>query len=224
MKFLETRQVEKIRAKDALIQQYLSEQVYRQTRLCLFRAGEYLYMEGKTAGYILILLDGSCKVFKTLENGKTVMLCSYQDFQILGEFELFGDPIAKTNVQALKDTYCLAISVPEHSGLLLSDNQFLQFVCRRACAKLDRNNISMATNLLYPLEQRLAGYILIMQDHGSFSTHYGMLAEYMGCSLRHLLRTFRTLCDKQILQKAPAGYLLKDIRALEMLAGNIYRQ
>jgi CRP/FNR family putative post-exponential-phase nitrogen-starvation transcriptional regulator len=224
MEFLEAGQVPKIHAKEEFIRRYLSEKVYRQMRLCLFQAGEYLYTEGETTGYLFIMLDGSCKVFKTLENGKTVLLCRYEEAQVLGEFELFGDPVAKTNVQALKNTYCLAVSVCEHRSLLLSDNQFLQFVCYQTCCKIERNNTNTATNLLYPLEQRLAGYILTMQNNGSFSANYTMLAEYLGCSLRHLLRTFRTLCDKQILQKTNAVYLLQDAHSLEILAGNIYRQ
>lgn len=224
MKFLERGQAPQLYAREELIRPFLSEEVYGKMRLCCFQPGEYLFAEGERSGYLLILLDGVCKVFKMLENGKTLLLCRYEDVQVLGEFELFGDPTAKTNVQALKETYCLSVSLPENRNLLLSDNRFLQYVCRQACAKIERNNTNMATNLLYPLEQRLAGYLLTMQSDGAFSANYTMLAEYLGCSQRHLLRTFRALCEKQILEKRGTTYLLKDVRALEKLAGDIYRQ
>lgn len=224
MKFLELSQMPSLAEKVRCIQLELSDAAFKCFRLCRFDAGELLYTEGIQAGYLLILLTGSCKVFKTLENGRSVLLCRYDDVQVLGEFELFGGPSAKTNVQALTETYCLTAPVQEQRERLLADNTFLRFVCSRTCAKTERNNVNLATNLLYPLEQRLAGYILTMQNGAVFSENYTMLAEYLGCSLRHLLRTLRGLCEKGLLQKTKNGYRLIDTRSLAKIAGAVYRQ
>ncbi len=224
MIFLEKSNVPKIKSKLESVRQYLSENVYQQMKLCCFKSGEFIFTEGETIEYLFIILEGNCKVFKTLENGKTNLLCCYEDIQILGEFEIFGDSLAKTNIQALQDTYCLAISVNLHRDLLMSDNKFLQFICRQTCAKIDRNNKNAAINLFYPLEQRLAGYLLVMQNDGVFSGNYTMLAEYLGCSHRHLLRTLHLLCNNHLIEKQKATYLIKDIRALEHLADGIYQQ
>ncbi|WP_411677232.1 cyclic nucleotide-binding domain-containing protein [Caproicibacter sp.] len=224
MEFITAGQAPEIAAKAESIRRSFSKQVSAWMRLCVFRAGEYLYREGDDSGDLLILLAGSCKVFKTLENGKNVLLCRYEKIEVLGEFELFGDPAAKTNVQALTDVYCMAFSVSEHRESLLSDNAFLRFVLREIGAKAGRSNLNLAINLMYPLEQRVAGYILTMQKNGAFSTNYTMLSEYLGCSLRHLLRTFRVLCEKEMLKKTESSYLIQDVVALEALAGNVYRQ
>jgi len=224
MIFLATRNVPKIESKLESVRQCLSENVYQQMKLCYFKNGELVFTEGEKTEYLYIILDGNCKVFKTLKNGKTILLCCYEDIQILGEFEFFGDSLAKTNIQALKDTYCLAISVNLYRDLIMSDNKFLQFICRQTCAKIDRNNINTAINLSYPLEQRLAGYIFIMQNDGVFSGNYTMLAEYLGCSHRHLLRTLHLLCNDNLIEKKEATYLIKDISALEHLADGIYQQ
>ncbi len=223
MKMLETTNIHNIQQKIESVKALLSQEVYRRMSLCLFHPGEYLYTEGARSDRISILLDGRCKVFKTMENGKSILLCYYEDIQILGEFELFGDPAAKTTVQALKDTYCLSVSVTENRNLLLADNQFLQFVCRQTCAKADRNSRSAGINLLYPLEQRLAGYILLMQENNIFTENHTLLAEYLGCSHRHLLRTFASLCEKKLLEKKETTYYITDQRGLEILAGNIYQ-
>ena len=45
-----------------------------------------------------------------------------------------------------------------------------------------------------------------------------MLAEYLGCSLRHLLRTLHTFCTRGLLQKAARGYLLSNTAGLQALA------
>ena len=94
----------------------------------------------------------------------------------------------------------------------------MQFVLRQTCAKVHRNNNNTARNLLYPLEQRLAAYILKTQNGGQFFANYTMLAEYLGCSLRHLLRTLHTFCTRGLLQKAARGYQLSDPPGLHALA------
>lgn len=225
MKLIHTEPDLRILEKAEAFRGMVSEEVYQRMRLCRFRRGEYLYQEGKTTGLLLIILDGQCKVFKTLENGKSVLLCRYGELQILGELELFGSTaVTKTSVQALVDTYCMAVSAEKDRDLLLSDNLFLRFALSRVCAKTERNNLNLAVNLMYPLEQRVAGYVLAMQKDGEFSAHYTMLAEYMGCSLRHLLRTLCVLCDKQMLQKSGTVYHIRNANALAKLAGSVYRQ
>lgn len=224
MIFIDTADARNAKVKNSWVKDCMSEKVLRQMKLCLFQSGEYIFQEGEKAEYLYIILDGRCKVFKTLENGRTLLICCYQDVQILGEFELFSNSMAKTSVQALTDTYCLAITVSDHKSLLLSDNQFLNFVCRQTCSKVERNNQNTGINLLYPLEQRLAGYILVMQNNGIFSSNYTYLAEYLGCSYRHLLRTFHSLCSKHILEKKGTTYILRDVDSLQHLTGEMYQQ
>jgi len=223
MEYLQSTDFPELESKLKFLRQCLSKEAYEQMHFCRFQTGEYLFREGKEWDYLYIILDGNCKVFRTLENGKTLLVCCYQDIQLLGEFEIFGDSVAKTNIQALKETYCLAISARRHKALLMSDNQFLQFACSQICEKIERNNRNTGINLLYPLEKRLAGYILIMQNEDVFSGNYTMLAEYLGCSHRHLLRTFHMLCDKNLLEKRNTAYWIKDKNALERLAGGVYQ-
>lgn len=223
MKLVENMDIPELELKIAEAKKNVSEELFNKMKLCCFKSGEYIFREGEKSDSLFIILKGVCKVFKTLENGKTILLCLYEDIQVLGEFEIFGDPIVKTNIQALQDTYCFVLPVSPNRKLLLSDNSFLQFVCRKVCSKIERNNKNTGINLLYPLEQRLAGYLLIMQSDGMFSSNYTMLAEYLGCSHRHLLRTFRLLCEKGLLEKRGTSYLLKDISALEKFAGGVYQ-
>ncbi len=213
----------RLKEKAELVKRHLSAAVFEKMQPCLFKNGEFLCVEGERAAYLYIILDGRCRVFKTLENGKVLLVCHYEDIQVLGEFELFTDSIAKTTIQALGDFCCLAISVSEYKELLLADNQFLQWVCRQTCEKVERNNQTTGINLLYPLEQRLANYILVMQNDGVFFSNYTRLSQYLGCSHRHLLRTLGLLCKKQFLEKEDAGYRLKNPSALKQLAGNLFQ-
>lgn len=213
-----SKEFERFWRETQLVRANVSNETFALLQPCVFHAGEYLYTEGEATDMLYLMLEGSCKVFKLLENGKSLLLCLYDDVQVLGEFELFSDPVAKSNVQALRETYCYALPLEKYRAQLLADNLFLQFVLRQTCAKVHRNNNNTARNLLYPLEQRLAAYILKTQDGGRFFANYTMLAEYLGCSLRHLLRTLHTFCTRGLLQKAARGYLLSNTAGLQALA------
>lgn len=213
-----SKEFERFWRETQLVRANVSNETFALLQPCVFHAGEYLYTESEATDMLYLMLEGSCKVFKLLENGKSLLLCLYDDVQVLGEFELFSDPVAKSNVQALRETYCYALPLEKYRAQLLADNLFLQFVLRQTCAKVHRNNNNTARNLLYPLEQRLAAYILKTQDGGRFFANYTMLAEYLGCSLRHLLRTLHTFCTRGLLQKAARGYLLSNTAGLQALA------
>lgn len=213
-----SKEFERFWRETQLVRANVSNETFALLQPCVFHAGEYLYTEGEATDMLYLMLEGSCKVFKLLENGKSLLLCLYDDVQVLGEFELFSDPVTKSNVQALRETYCYALPLEKYRAQLLADNLFLQFVLRQTCAKVHRNNNNTARNLLYPLEQRLAAYILKTQDGGRFFANYTMLAEYLGCSLRHLLRTLHTFCTRGLLQKAARGYLLSNAAGLQALA------
>ena len=213
-----SKEFERFWRETQLVRANVSNETFALLQPCVFHAGEYLYTEGEATDMLYLMLEGSCKVFKLLENGKSLLLCLYDDVQVLGEFELFSDPVAKSNVQALRETYCYALPLEKYRAQLLADNLFLQFALRQTCAKVHRNNNNTARNLLYPLEQRLAAYILKTQDGGRFFANYTMLAEYLGCSLRHLLRTLHTFCTRGLLQKAARGYLLSNTAGLQALA------
>ena len=218
MELASSKEFERFERETQLLRANLSNETFALLQPCVFHAGEYLYTEGEATDALYLMMEGSCKVFKLLENGKSLLLCLYDDVQVLGEFELFSDPVAKSNVQALHETFCYALALEKYRTQLLADNLFLQFVLRQTCAKVHRNNNNTARNLLYPLEQRLAAYILKTQNSGLFLANYTMLAEYLGCSLRHLLRTLHTFCTRGLLQKAARGYQLSDPPGLHALA------
>lgn len=72
--------------------------------------------------------------------------------------------------------------------------------------------MNSSINLLYPLENRLASYInelLLINNNESlyvdFDESLVNIAEHLGSSYRHLLRTLNVLCEKEVLQKDDKG-------------------
>ncbi|MPM79649.1 hypothetical protein SDC9_126688 [bioreactor metagenome] len=88
--------------------------------------------------------------------------------------------------------------------------------------------MNSSINLLYPLENRLASYInesLVCGDnlYIDFDENLNNIAELLGSSYRHLLRTFNTLCKKGVLKREDGKYKIINKVLLKDLAGDLYQ-
>lgn len=200
-------------------------------RLSHFSDGEYLCREGEPVRYLHFLVDGRCKVSRTLRNGKESLICFYQDFAILGELELVCgfapegtiSPSINT-VQATGPAWCLSLPIGSAQSLLAEDPRALRFLCSHLCQKLMNSNFNLSINLNYPVDQRLAGYIFCSCQGREplFQANYTHLAEYLGCSHRQLLRVLRRFREEGLIKKEGNAYRILDMSGLERLAGDIY--
>jgi CRP-like cAMP-binding protein len=199
--------------------------------LFLYKKNEHICREGEDISYLLFFVEGRAKVYTTLCNGKSLLLCFYEDFKVLGDLEVVDSRSVSTNVQVIEDSYCIGISIKNVRAYLLDDASFLRFVCSSLGEKLNRCSKNSSINLLYPLENRLAGYILAagerIDSNGlttiSFDENLTQISELLGTSYRHLLRILNSLCQKGAMVKKGSHYIVADDRMLKGLAADLYK-
>ncbi|HHW66569.1 transcriptional regulator YeiL [Defluviitalea raffinosedens] len=213
------------------IHQLFSEDIKPFMELFLFKSGEYICKDNEEISYIYFFVEGKAKVYITLSNGKSLLLCFYQPFTILGDIELVEKKNASSNIQAIEDVYCIGISLERAREYLLNDSKFLRVICTSLGKKLNRCSNNSSINLLYPLKNRLASYILVAgkpinHKDGRSIEFFGNLteiAELLGTSYRHLLRTLNELSKMGVLEKKNSAYEVTDLKQLKKLAGDLYR-
>jgi len=188
--------------------------------LILFKKNEQICKQDEEISYLFFLVDGKAKTYRLLKNGRTLLLIFNSPFQVIGDVEFMNKDVADSNVEAVEDTCCVAISFEYIRKFALSDHKFLQFMCNQLANKLRKSTSNSSVNLLYPLENRLASYILEfviskedIKENIKFQGNLVQVAQLLGSSYRHLLRTLKDFCDKGILRKCDGGYeiLRKDI-------------
>ena len=205
--------------------QFLSPQAIQALQLYHFSDGDYLCQEGFPAHFLHFMVDGRCRVARSLGNGKESLICFYHDFALSGEVELIGGYSHSINtVQTTGSCWCLSLPMETARSLLLSDPLSLRFLCSHLCRKLMQSNLNMSISLNYPVEQRLASYIYCSCQNrvDLFQANYTHLAEYLGCSHRQLLRVLRRFREEGLLEKGAQGYRILDMNGLEKLAGDAY--
>ncbi|HEU4322237.1 MAG TPA: cyclic nucleotide-binding domain-containing protein [Roseiflexaceae bacterium] len=177
---------------------------------------------------LFFFVEGRARVFLPAENGRQLLLCYYQPLQLFGDLELFEQaPLATTTVEALTPCVCLALEREYVTGQLATDPLFLRQLCLSLGRKLSRVIRNSAMNLLHPLEDRVASYILATAAPGPdgrlvFAGNLTQIAELLGTSFRHLHRTLRSFCDQGILAKHNTSYTVQHPIELERRAAGVY--
>ena len=93
---------------------------------------------------------------------------------------------------------------------------------------MKRSSKNSTINLLYPLENRVASYIIsigVKEDSKDFKFDETLtiISEFLGASYRHLQRTLNKLVDKKILSREKDLYIVLDYEKLKKLSADIYR-
>ena len=198
--------------------------------LFLFKKNEYICREGEEINYLFFFVEGKAKVYTTLSNGKSLLLSFFKEFKILGDLEIINAKLASSNVQVIEDTYCIGISLENVREYLLNDAKFLRFICNSLGEKLYRCSKNSSINLLYPLENRIASYMIAtcerVDDSGltivKFNENLTEISELLGTSYRHLLRTLNGLSLKGTIKKKNNYYEVIDEENLKKLAADLY--
>jgi len=198
-----------------------------------FNRGEHICISCEKIDYFYFLVEGKAKVYTLLKNGKSLLLRFYSPLQVMGDVEFLNSDYTTCNVEAIDNVKCIGIPIELLRRVAFHDVNFLQFACKSLGKKLADSSYWSAVNLLYPLENRLASYILAISNNDEDYTMpcneietYRLtdMAELLGTSYRHLNRTLNNLCKKGIIKKEKNSIIVTDRNTLEKLAGDLYEQ
>jgi len=200
------------------IQKYFTDDMMSSLTLIRFNKSELICNEGDNLENIYFIVDGKAKVFKTEENGKSLLLCLYRDFGLIGGMEYLSKSTCAGSIQAITETYCLCMDLSTITRCFDEDIRFVREIGTILAKSLARNAQNSSFNLLYPLENRLATYIYVSNEHNLFKENMTLLAELLGTSYRHLHRILVKFCDIGLLSKKGRNYEILDVKRLERMA------
>jgi CRP/FNR family putative post-exponential-phase nitrogen-starvation transcriptional regulator len=187
-----------------------------------YAKGEFLCEQGFPMDQLLIVTAGRVKVCSMAANGKTLLYCFHDPGRILGEVEFMTNDFASSSVCAVTEAQCIAIPHECYRDFLMSNVVFLKRISHSMAEIITETSKNGASNILYPFETRLCAYISTNHENGIFSQKLTELAEYLGTSYRHLLRTLDSLCVRSILEKTAQGYVIRDESKLRGIGNNFF--
>lgn len=184
-------------------------------QLYQFEKSEFIYRDSCPIPYLFFILSGRVKTFTNTPDGKVLLHSFMSEGNVIGELEFLKNyHTAVLNVQTVTPCLCLAVPLKDYGPALKNSLIFMTQISLRLADKLTYTNYKMDQIILYDAETRLCSYIEMTNDEGYFRECLTEVADLLGTSYRHLLRTLEKLCKEEILQKLPRGYRILNLSRL----------
>ncbi|HOX34038.1 MAG TPA: cyclic nucleotide-binding domain-containing protein [Spirochaetales bacterium] len=189
--------------------------------------GELLIRAGDPVRSLYFLVEGRVKAYSTMENGQSVLASFFEPFDVLGEVELFSAERYLLSVEAITPALCLLLPIAAVRKAADRNGRFLMYLCGRLGEKLADRNQAESINLRYPVENRLASYLLASLDGAGEllgTDDLGELADFIGASYRQLARVVRRFRAEGILEGTRGRIRVLDRAKLLPLARDLYHR
>lgn len=196
---------------------YFGGAVKIHTLLVEWDMGEYIMRQEETSEYLYLMVEGRCSVRVLLSNAKSVILQTLKAPVLIGEMELIRQ-VSSFTVQALERCRMLAVPLRQCRQFLLNDPYFLRAVCFDLIGKERTESLKLIHAFGYPLENRLAHFILENRQGNCFYVKKIHIAESFGVSYRHVEKVMSDFVKKKYLSKEKLIYTIIDEQALRRLS------
>jgi CRP/FNR family transcriptional regulator, putaive post-exponential-phase nitrogen-starvation regulator len=200
------------------IAQQFSFQVEEFIEVREYQRDEWIIHEGMRPDFLFYVIEGKAKIYVTHQNGKVSLINFINANDYIGEMELLNDEYYTKGIQALTKTICFALPFRHYRKLLLEDAKFLRELTKFLSGKATHMAAKYTQSLAFPLENRLADFILQTADEGIYKEKHVMVCDYLGISYRHLLHVLSQFCEKNYLQKDGRNFRIKQYQSLYELA------
>lgn len=200
------------------IQETFPKEVLPQAIICKFSSNEYIVRFDEDIQYLFFLLDGRAKIYIVHENGKRALIQFLKKNDFIGDLSLIEAEKNLKDVVAINECTCLAIPLASSREHLLNDKLFLYNLSRYLGDKLLKRTDHYTAMQDYEFKNRLARYILQIENDGFFQEKHTETAEYVGVSYRHLLYTLNQFHEEGLLEKRGRKYFIINKEKLERLS------
>ncbi|MFB6467253.1 transcriptional regulator YeiL [Cytobacillus sp. Hz8] len=183
-----------------------------------YKRDEWIIQEGKRPDFLFYVIEGKAKIYVTHQNGKTSLINFINENEYIGEMELLNEVYYTKGIQTSTKTICLALPFHSCRKQILEDALFLRELTKFLSLKATQMAAKYSQSLAFPLENRLADFILQTADEEVYKEKHVIVCDYLGVSYRHLLHVLAQFCHKGYLQKEGRNYRIKQHNSLHELA------
>jgi len=197
----------------------------KYAQLHFYEKDEYILEAESELQYYYLLVDGKIKISYLFENGKSMFLKFYKEFNTIGDLELLKNIPIRCNIDAIEDTYLVAIPTDILRKKYLNNIKFLHHLIDSLSEKLYATINNSSYNFVYPLINRLSSYLvehITDKDYIILSSSFIEIAQFLGTTYRHLNRTFKELETEGIIKCENKTVYILDENRLRELSKNLY--
>ena len=205
------------------IESIFTEELMPHLSIVHFPRGGLICSQGDVSEYLYILVKGKVKIYTTSKEGKTYILSFKEPIEVIGDIEYVQNIDFINTVEAVTLVTMIRIHHTKLRKYVGDHGPFLKFLLEVVTKKFaikDENNY----NFMYPVDVRLASYLLSMNleesQHSPLQINVKEVSNLIGTSSRHLNRVIQQFCEKGLMERQKDTVFIKDIDELRKLAGH----
>ena len=183
-----------------------------------YKRDEWIIQEGMRPDFLFYVIEGKAKIYVTHQNGKVSLINFIKEEDFFGEMELLNPIYYTKGVQASTKTICFAIPYHRCRAKMIEDAAFLRELAKFLSVKSTHMAAKYTQSLSFPLENRLAEFILQTADGEVYKEKHVTVCDFLGVTYRHLLYVIAQFCDKGYLRKEGRHYRILQPNELNELA------
>lgn len=207
------------------IENIFDKDILKYAQLHFYEKDEYILEAQSNLQYYYLLVQGKVKVSYPFENGKSMLLKFYSDFISIGDLELLKNIPVLCDVDAVIDTYLIAVPSDILRKKYFDNPKFLHHLVDSLSDKLYATINNTSYNFVYPLTNRLASYLaeyITDKNYIHLNCSFKDLAEFLGTTYRHLSRTLKELEASSIIKCDDKIIYILDEDKLRELSKNMF--
>jgi len=196
-----------------------------------FEQGSRICAQGDPACCLYVLVEGKIKIYTTSAEGKTLILSFKNPLELIGDIEYVQGGSFLNTVEAVSPVRMIAVPYQVLKKHGHHHAPFLQLLLEIIVRKFTLKSEALSFNLLFPVDVRLASYLLSVTDdnpHAPWNHPLGTAslmdaAHLIGTSYRHLNRVIQQFCADGLIERTRQGIRIMDREGLRLRSHhNIY--
>lgn len=213
------------------LSEMFTQEVIDKMELRRYADREAICSVGDRLESMFILVQGKLKIHTLLPNGKSMLVRFARPMSVIGDVELLRQYPVKNEVESVGDSLLLVAGRKMLLKELEDNTALLRFLMGELSHKMYTLGQTSALNLLYPVENRFASYLMSLfadavGGHRVEEIRTSSLtetADLLGTSYRHLNRIVHRFIEEGIIERKKGRLSVLDADKLAMLAnGNLY--
>lgn len=207
------------------IENIFDKDILEYAQLHFYEKEEHILEAESKPEFYYLLVEGKIKISYLFENGKAMLLKFYKEFNTIGDLELLKNIPILCNIDAVENTYLIAIPSDILRKKYLDNVKFLHHLIDSLSEKLYATINNSSYNFVYPLINRLSSYLaehITDKKYITLNASFLDIAQFLGTTYRHLNRTLKELESKSIIKCENKKIYILDEDKLRELSKNLY--
>lgn len=201
----------------------LPKATHEHFTLARYEPGATICAQGDDAHHLHFLVSGKIRVAHTSAAGKRLVLSFKYPLDLIGDIEYVRRTPYLNTVEAVTAVEMLVIRFDDLARHAADDVAWLHYLLEEITRKFEMKSQSMSFNLFYPVDVRLASYLLSMTPDeralGSTVDELTDIADLIGTSYRHVNRTLKRFVEQGLIERNRRSIVIIDRAGLIAVAG-----